>query len=257
MCSQQTLHRHWSCSQMRITTTLNVIGGCSCRPEAGTKVERPVSHPKSWCRPRGRYEQEKKTKNRTTETGVKESRTVEVKFHATFALTAKSETSLVCEDICGRKPRSFSACCINTRTTSTERATTVINNECGHNSTGTVNRIHTRHKGEKRTLPAIKRKPGTTTNVRVEKCKQGVKDETEVDDEALEEIGNRNEVDEVSSPLQACLHFPSSSYCEAPCISLAEQLPAHVPKLHRDLLNEVHNPSGNDALLEQRNTAQP
>ena len=102
---------------------------------------------KSRCRHRNVHEQG------TTETGVKESTTVEVKFHTTDVFAAKSETSLGCEDTCGGKSRSSSACCMNPRTTSIERATAVINNECGHNSTGTIHGVHTGHNGEKRTLP--------------------------------------------------------------------------------------------------------
>ena len=127
----------------------------------------------------------------------------------------------------------------------------------------------------------------------MEKCKHGVKDggkereeETEVDDGTLEEIGNRKEVDDVHRckrvstlpPRQNARFTSSPPWCGAtlssatrvrsmgnlsssirtvPRISLAEQLLAHVPKRHRDLLNEVHNPSGKDALLAHRNTWQP
>ena len=106
-------------------------------------------------------------------------------------------------------------------------------------------------------------------------------EETEVDDETLEEIGSRKEVDDIhrckrvstspprqntrysSSPpwrgqtLSSATHVRpmgnlSSSIRSDPRISLEEQLHAYGTKRNRDPINEVHHPSGNDAHLADR-----
>ena len=96
-------------------------------------------------------------------------------------------------------------------------------------------------------------------------------EETGEDDGTLEEIGNRNEVDDVhrskrvSTPssskcvihvessvtLSSATHVRSTGNQRSRAFSLEEQLLVYVPKRSRDLLNEVHDPSVNDALLKK------